>query len=263
MTRATTLRRSRWAHALLESGLLAALAFACLPTQLLPSPGLVEFTEFARVPVPGGHVNAAGGNYFHERVDLELETRLGPFAVGAVYNSSWGWTANVDVTYKNGSLRDATGASMALGSLPAGAASPGTHWVKLDATHVKTKGGLVHEFDATTGRLSAIRYASASYPRLRFAQTQLGAQWRTSAVEQCLNASACTPLFNLAYDANARLVRMDDHAGRTALFTYDTAGMLTSARDGLDVAKGWPGERYEYVGSFLAAITNSEGERLD
>lgn len=251
------------AHLLLSAAVLAAAVFACLPPQLSPSPGMRDLTSFARVPVPGGHVNAAGGNYFHERVDLALETRLGPFSIGAAYNSSGGWIASVDVTYRNGTLRDATGAVFVLTTVANGDAAPGSHWVKVDATRVKTKGGLLHEFDAATGRLLAIRWTSSAYPRLRFVQSQLAGVWRTTAVEQCTSASACAPVFALAYDASARLVRVDDRAGRSALFGYDAEGRLTSARDGLDVAKGWPGERYAYAGSFLASITSSEGERIE
>ncbi len=263
MIRATISGEARWSRAFLLCALGGALLFACVAAQLPPRAGLVDFTELTRVPVPTGHVNAAGGNFHHQRVDLSLETRLGPFAIGAVYDSASGWLASVDVTYKDQTLRDASGASLTLASLANGAAVPGTRWVKLDETQVKTKGGLVHEFDATTGRLLVQRYASASYPRLRFVQVRIGSQTRTRAVDQCTSATACTPLFTLAYDANARLVRVDDRAGRIALFTYDAAGKLASARDGLDVAKGWPGERYAYAGNFLAAITNSEGERVE
>jgi RHS repeat-associated protein len=219
--------------------------------------------ELARVAVPGGHVSAAGGNYFHARSDLSLDTRLGPFTLGAVYNSAWGWTFSLDATYKSGTLRDATGASIPLGTLVAGAAAPGTHWVKLDATRVKTKGGLVHEFDPVTGRLVATHWSSSPYPRLRFVQAQVGGQWRTSAVEQCTAASACAPVLALGYDANARLVRADDRAGRSARYAYDTGGRLAAAQDGLDVARGWPGERYTYAGGFLASITSAEGERIE
>ncbi len=263
MNRAATLGRFRWAHALFVSGVLGALAFACNSGPLAPRPGRVELTALARVPVPGGHVNAAGGNYFHERLDLALDTRLGPFALGAVYNSAWGWTFSVDVTYANGTLRDATGASLPLGALPDGAPAPGTHWVKLDATRVKTKGGLVHAFDAATGRLLAVHWASAAYPRLRFTQTQIAGAWRTRTVEQCTTASACTPVLALAYDASARLVRADDRAGRSAQYGWDGAGRLAFARGGLDVANGWAGERYAYANGFLASIVSSEDERIE
>jgi RHS repeat-associated protein len=263
MDRAATSSPARWAHAFFSAAVLAILAFACNSAPLAPRAGLFEFTAPSRVPVPGGHVNAGGGNYFHERVDLALDTRLGPFAIGAVYNSAWGWQWSVDASYKNGTLRDASAASVPMSSLAAGAAAPGTHWVKLDATRVKTKGGLVHEFDATSGRLLAIHWSSSSYPRLRFVQAQVAGQWRAAAVDQCTSATACSPVFTLSYDAGARLTRVDDRAGRRALFGYDAAGKLASARDGLDVAKGWPGERYTYAGNFLASITSSEGERVE
>lgn len=263
MQRAATSRLPRWTHALLSAALLATILFACNTAPLAPRAGLLEFMEYSRVPVPGGHVNAAGGNYFHELTALELDTRLGPFSIGAVYNSAGGWTWNVDASYQDGTLRDAAGTSLPLAALAAGDAVPGSHWVKLDATRVKTKGGLVHEFDAGTGRLLAVYWSSSAYPRLRFAQTQIAALWRTSAVEQCTSATACVPVFTLGYDAAARLVRVDDRAGRAALFGYDDGGKLSFARDGLDVAKDWPGERYTYGGDLLTSITSSEGERIE
>ena len=263
MDRAARALRTRWTEVLFVTAVLGAIAFACGPTQLAPLPGVVEFMAPARLAAPGGFVNAAGGNYFHERIDLELDTRLGPFSIGAVYNSSWGWTWSFDATFKNGTLRDSTGARTPMAALANGAAAPGTHWVKVDATRVKTKGGLLHEFDATTSRLITLRFTSSAYPRLRFNQQQIGAVWRTSGIDQCTSATACAPFFTLSYDAAARLTRIEDHAGRTALFSYDAQGRLVSARDGLDVAKDWPGERYEYAGAFVSAITNSEGERIE
>ncbi|MBM4384213.1 MAG: hypothetical protein FJ091_12725 [Deltaproteobacteria bacterium] len=264
MNLANSAWRSRWTHAFFGSlASLAAIGFACLPAQLAPAPGLSELTEIARVPVPGGHVNTAGGNYFHEGASLSLDTRLGEYSLGAVYNSAWGWTFGVDASYKHGNLRDASGARIPLSALADGAAAPGTHWVKLDATRVKTKGGLVHEFDPATGRIAATYWSSAPYPRLVFVPAQIGAVTRTARVEQCTSASACTLTFALTHDGAGRIVRIDDRALRSALFTYDASGRLASSRDGLDVAKQWPGERYEYAGNFLAAIVSSEGERVE
>lgn len=261
-------RRTRWSNAffaLATLGALAAIGFACLPAQLPPQPGVVELTEPARVAVPGGHVNAAGGSYIHEGAALSLDTRLGELSLGARYSSGWGWMFGSDVRIEQGYLRDATGARIALSALANGAAAPGTHWVKLDASRVKTKGGLVHELDPASGRLIAMYWSSAAYPRLVFVQMQIGAALRTTRVEQCTSASAsaCTLIFALGYDAAGRLERIDDRAGRSALFGYDATGRLAFSRDGLDVAKGWPGERYEYAGSFLSAIVSSEGERIE
>jgi RHS repeat-associated protein len=256
--------RPRWRHAFFAFlAASAAIGFACLPVQLAPAPGLVELSEAARVSVPGGHVNAAGGNYFHAGASLSLDTRLGEYSLGVVYNSAQGWTFGVDVSYQNGNLRDASGARIPLAALADGAAAPGTHWVKLDGTRAKTKGGLVHEFDPLTSRLAAMYWSSALYPRLRFVPVQLGGVTRTERIEQCTSASACTLAFALTHDGAGRIVRIDDRAGRSARFTYDASGRLSSSRDGLDVARGWPGERYEYVGNFLAAIVSSEGERIE
>ncbi|MEN8160794.1 MAG: RHS repeat-associated core domain-containing protein, partial [Myxococcota bacterium] len=75
------------------------------------------------------------------------------------------------------------------------------------------------------------------------------------------SATLCTPLFSLAYDGSGRLRDVVDRAGRRAEYVWDGLGRLVAARDALDVAQGWPGFRYEYVGTLLTALTNSEGER--
>lgn len=263
MNPATCAGAARWARFFFVSVLLGTLAFACVNTPLAPQPGVRASDELALIPVPGGAVNAAGGNFRFERRDLALDTRLGRLAIGAVYNSSGGWTWSFDLSYRNGSFRDESGASYALGSLANGAPVPGTRWVKLDATRLKTKGGLLYEFDAATGRLSAMRYSSAPYPILRFAQSQLGASWRTTAIEQCESASACTSLVALEYDASARISLARDFSGRVASFAHDSAGRLTQARDPHDLATGRPGARYEYAGSFLSASVDSDGERVE
>src|SRR5262245_43822182 len=64
-------------------------------TLLSPSPGLPRFQEPAALEVPGGIVNAAGGNLLLRRVDLSIDTKLGTLEIGAVYNSktrSWRWS---------------------------------------------------------------------------------------------------------------------------------------------------------------------------
>ena len=88
---------------------------------LAPNLGVVELTEPARVAVPGGHVNAAGGSYIHEGAALSLDTRLGELSLGARYSSGWGWMFGSDVRIEQGYLRDATGARIALSALADGA----------------------------------------------------------------------------------------------------------------------------------------------
>jgi RHS repeat-associated protein len=244
---------------------LAQLLLGCPPANppLLPSAGLPERRATNLVAVPGGFVDVAGGKLLVRRVDLELDTRLGREPLGAVYDSAAGaWRWSFDSRYDGASFVDETGASFAVGALAPGAALPGTVWVKLDAARIKTKGGLVHEYGA--GGLLAARYwASDPYPRLRYRAATVAGALRITAIEQCTSASACSAAFTLSYDGGGRLATIVDRAGRRAELAWDASGRLASARDALDVAKGWPGFRYGYVGNQLVSVTSSEGERTD
>ncbi|MCP4039108.1 MAG: hypothetical protein GY733_19370, partial [bacterium] len=50
-----------------------------------PRPGLLDAAQQLMVDVPGGQVNAYGGNLYIERKDLTLDTRVGQWTVGAVW----------------------------------------------------------------------------------------------------------------------------------------------------------------------------------
>jgi RHS repeat-associated protein len=244
---------------------LAQLLLGCPPANpaLPPAAGFSDRREPNLVAVPGGLVDVAGGKLLVSRTDLVLDTRIGREALGAVYDSAAGtWRWSFDSRYDGATFVDESGASFAVGGLAAGAAIPGTWWVKLDAARMATKGGLVHEYGA--GGLLAARYwASDPYPRIRLRAAGVAGAPRIVAIDQCTAEAACSALFTLDYDGAGRLVRITDRAGRRAEFAWDAAGRLASARDGLDVAKGWPGFRYTYAGTALASLTNSEGERVD
>ena len=60
------------------------------------------------------------------------------------------------MSYDGQNFLDDSGAVHDVSLLADGDAIPGTHWVKLDAQRVKTKGGLVHHFNADSHRLLAI-----------------------------------------------------------------------------------------------------------
>jgi RHS repeat-associated protein len=213
------------------------------------------------VAVPGGLVDVAGGNLLIERTDLVLDTRLGREVMGAIYDGASGrWRWSFESAYDGAIFTDASGARHTVATLPAGAAIPGTHWVKVDATRMKTKGGLVSEYGAS-GLLTARYWSSDPELRIEHRSTLLAGQLRITEIEQCSGSSPCSPLFDLAYDGSGRLVSVVDRAGRRAEYVWDGAGRLVAARDGLDVARGWPGFRYEYSGTLLTATTNSEGER--
>ena len=256
-------RRSR--RALAGWLALAQLLLGCPPANppLSAVAGLAERRELNLVAVPGGAVDVAGGKLLVRRIDLELDTRLGREALGAIYDSAaGGWRWSFESHYDGATFVDESGASFAVAALAPGAALPGTAWVKLDATRMKTKGGLVHEYGAG-GLLTARYWASDPYPRLRHRATTVAGALRVTAIEQCTSGSACSALFTLSYDANGRLTAIEDRAGRRAEFTWNASGRLTSARDALDIAKGWAGFRYEYLGVQLASLTNSEGERTE
>ncbi len=244
--------------------LLAALSSwgACLPERpLAPVPGFRDAARFGFVDVPGGRVDAAGGNLTIERLDLSLDTLLGTHEIRAVYNSSTGeWLWSFQLQYDGTRLVDATGAvhasiSPAAGRLTPDGTVPGTHWVRLDEDTVKTRGGLAHHFDAT-GRLSHIAWATLDYPRIEFTETR---------IRQCALPGSCTPLFDLALDASGRPTTITDaRTGRTASFGYDAFGRLVTAKSPMDVSQAGPGFRYEYgEGGLLTAVVRSEGERIE
>ena len=253
----------RWV-AIVQCVLLVATT-SCVPwAARKPEPGVLEYRVPLTFDLPGGRLDLAGGNFFHRRVDLSIDTLLGDLEMAATYNSSTGsWRWFFEMTYDGQTFVDATGAVHEVGLLADGAAIPGTHWVKVDSQQIKTKGGLLHHFDAFNHRLVALTGLDGVSPGLTFFLEWHGAGVRTQSVAQCRAQSSCLPVYSLEYDANSCVAAVEDRAGRRAEFENDADCRPTVARDGLDVAQGWPGRRYEYDGDLLSAITNSEGERLE
>lgn len=245
----------------------------CAPNPIDLEAGLPEFQELAALTVPGGgRVNVIGGNLLLARTDLTIDTQLGAFSVGATWNSAtreWRWSFD-GIKVASGVLTDESGYAMNFGALPNGAAVAGTQWVRVNlnacgALQIKTKGGLQHDFRCD-GRQLSMHWSSSYEPYLRWRHELVGdGRLRTTAIEQCLAAGGgCHPVYDFAYDASGRVSSITDRAGRTALSSYDASGRLVQARDGLDVAKGWPGARYEYAANGdLTSVTNSEGERVE
>ncbi len=238
------------------------LAGACgVPLVLASESGAPEYQEPGLVAVPGGFVNAAGGNLSIPRRDLSLDTLLGTFEIRARYDAASGaWLWNFQVSYDGARFADETGAVHAVAGLADGAPIPGTRFTRHDATAIRTRGGLLLQFGADH-RLDHLRFASLDYPRLRLLWSR-GAL----AISQCSLASACAPLFEIELGAGEQpLVASDARTGRRAEFEYDALGRLVTARSPVDVAAGVPGARYEYAGegSLLTALTSSEGERIE
>jgi RHS repeat-associated protein len=255
------------AGAVLATALLVACDLGSGSYRSLASatPGLPRFQAATAIAVPGGIVNAAGGNLLLRRVDLAIDTRLGALEIGAVYNSKtrrwlWSW----ELRYTPASFVDGSGAVYLFpGDLPDGTRIPGAVWVKLDASRIGSVGGLVYEF-ASDGRLAALRWESGAFPRLEYLAQTIAGEPRTSEIRQCGAPGSCAPVASIDRDAEGRVVRVSDRAGRAAEFGYDESGWLVVARDALDVERGLPGFRYEYGDDQrLLARTSSEGERIE
>lgn len=231
---------------------------------LAATPGASRFEEPGLVPVPGGWINAAGGNLLVRRVDLSLDTKLGAFEIGAAYNSKtrrWLWS--FDVHYDGTTFVDPSGARHEnLWAVADGTLVPGSVWIKLDAARMRSVGGLVHEFDAH-GRLAAVHWTSDPYPRLEHLTQEVAGAARTTEIRQCGAPGACAAVAHISYDAGGRVASIVDRAGRVADFAYDGNGWLVAARDAQDALRGLPGARYEYRDDQrLFAMTSSDGERL-
>jgi len=258
LSRGTVIHRgAAWAVlALLLTGLVS-----CLGSPPSPRDGVRDWEAHAQVAVPGGVVNAAGGTLVVTRLLLSVDTRLGPAAIGAVYHSASGsWLWSFDLRLLDGIFREPAGSVHDVSALPDGASVPGTEWVKLDAARMKTRGGLVHEFDGA-GRLAAVYWSSDPYPRLRHVAALVGESVRIVAIEQCSAPGACAPVYALDWDEAGRLAAVEDRAGRRAELAWDAAGRLAAARDAGDVAEGLPGDRYAYEGARITSLTTSDGER--
>ncbi len=232
----------------------AALAASCSPQPAAPRAGTSETRELGQIALPGGLVELAGGNLLLQRTDLVLETRLGPLAIGQVWNGADGlWRSSFDLRYADGVFVDAAGARYDVGALAPGPI-PGTSWTKLDATRLRTRGGQVYEF-GPDGRLVRRRRSDQPYPSIEF-RSSGGA---LDAIEQCVAEGDCRPLFTLTYEGGL-LSAIRDRAGREARFSYRD-GRLAVARGAFEVANGMPGVRYEYAPGELR-VTRSEGETV-
>ena len=207
-------------------------------------------------------MNTKGGNLLLSRLDLSLDTPLGSQEIRAVYNSTSGdWLWSFQMRYDGRRFVEPSGAvydpfAPESGVLTPNGTLPGTHWVRVDANTLKTKGGLAYHFDAQ-GALDYVSWATLDYPRITFTPQR---------VSQCLLATTCTPLFDLSLNGNGDPLQVTDaRTGRTASFSYDALGRLESARSPADVDLGRLGTRYEYetLGTLLTAAVNSEGERVE
>ncbi|MEE2662563.1 MAG: RHS repeat-associated core domain-containing protein [Myxococcota bacterium] len=247
---------------------LAAVVVGTSCGQAVPPPleGGFETTRAFDVDAFGVLVNTAGGNGRLHRTDWTIETRLGTYRLGAVYNSTSGsWHSSFEMTFDGTTFVDDSGAQHDVSPLLPGMAIPGTYWVYVGPASIKTKGGRLHEFGAS-GRLARTRWVSDAYPSIEYIESVVAGESRISSANECSTAGSCSTLFSAVRDpASGAVTSIIDRAGRTSAYSYDASGRLSSARDPLDTARGWPGFVYEYAGvsGRLSAFTSSEGERIE
>jgi len=243
---------------------VATLGGQCGDRALPPVAGLPAYQQGAVIAVPGGVVNAAGANLMVSRTDLELDCQLGSQRIGAVWNSAdrrWRWS--FDVSFSGGRLTDASGARYDASQLSPGDAIPGSNWAVLSATELRSKGGLVHRFDPVSGVLLEVRWASSPAPRLLFVRDPSRTGAPLVEIVQERVGGLQDRLLEVERDAAGHPIVLRDLAGREARFGYDAEGRLESARDPLDLERGWPGFRYAYEAGQLVSVENSEGERVE
>jgi RHS repeat-associated protein len=234
-----------------------------------PVPGLPEFQGLGVVAVPGGLYNVAGRNLMLQRADVSVDTRiLAGTAIGATYNSataSWHWS--YEMRFDGDTFVDHQGAVYDVATLADGAAVPGTYWVRVDGDTVKTKGGLVFDFDAQ-GQLQAEYWSSDPYPRYQYVRDPDFIELRECASE-ALPIEQCRLVFTIDLGPSGPTRILDEESmnvgiTRESLYAYDVLGRMKTARTPFEVDEGLPGTRYEYdSGGLLTARVDSEASRIE
>ncbi len=263
--------------------LVCAISFGCglesLPTitniqgEMVPPPrpGVASMFSGLMVPVPGGRVNASGGNLFLARRDMSVGTRVHEWAVGSAWNSAtgrWQWSFDLSLVEPRPGqpaiFTDATGYAAFLKGVEVGKRIPGTRWFAHSAKAVRSAGGLIHHFD-NEGWLARVHWASRAYPSIEFVRADVAGKSRVTRIDQCTSASTCSALYAMSFDGQGRIASITDHTGRYVLYGYaDESERLTSVQDPYDVQRGWAGTQYEYdEQGRLDAVVNSHGERVE
>ena len=153
------------------------------------------------LPVPGGSVSLATGNLAISRNDLSVETSSGPFAVGATYNSAdntWRWS--FDLTHDGHHFTDASGAWHDISHVGIGETIPGTRWVVVDGSTMRTKSGRTYAFEE--GALASIHWWRNPERRVSVHREVIAGESRVTTIGG----------FTLEYSSAGNLERIVDRA---------------------------------------------------
>ncbi len=234
----------------------------CDPSSALSvSAGAPEYQQLGQIAVPGGRVNAAGGNLQIARDEISVDALLGRHEIRAVYQSATGaWHWSFQSRWDGSVFVDPAGSPYAMALLADGAAVPGSVYRRVDAARVETRGGRVYHFGAA-GRLARVAWRGQEYPQTRY-------DWSPDrlAISSCSQAEACQPIFDIELDAEGRpLALLELRGGRRVEWHWDALGRLVEARGPLQAELGHSGHRYEYLAgtTLLSARISPDGERVE
>ena len=275
LRRASRLGYEYSTHALNLVLVWTMLFLGCMPLDSSPAPhsGVKEYQREAFAKVPGGVVNMNGGNLLIRWKAFVLPTGLQtPEIPEAFYNSASGeWLFGpFQMTYLDGIFTDFSGAVYDTTSVTDGEAIPGSSWIKVNSSTIMTKGQYVHEFNPD-GALARRLWLGQICPWIEYIPGFNGAGAATLDVKQhdCGGNLELRVYNRILYtvtfadpDRKYPVSIKDPVSGHEALLTWE-GGQLVAARDAQAVENGWPGFQYEYSGSNLTAMTNSEGERIE
>jgi RHS repeat-associated protein len=224
-------------------------------------------------PVRDGTVQLAGGNLMLQYTDDSVDTLLRvPATISRTFNSATGtWTFNFQTTFSNSIFVDPNGTVYDLFGKAPGPIS-GSIWTLMDGTHIRTRGGLVYQFDPTDGTLQRIYWLNSPTPYLRFTKSS----GVITNIDLCVALNnSCAAKFTIGY-ANGLVSTVTNNVISATAGTYSwqvTQGVpqLTLAKDAFEYSHSLPGTRFNYTqgqgscpsgAANCLAVQNSENETV-
>ena len=221
--------------------LLTSLMLSCeledmnryLRDTIYPSPGVKAYQQPAIQNLPLGiTVNAAGGNLMLTRKDMSVSTVLGEQAIVGTFNSSdLAWHYSFDLRIRDGFFIDGTGArhSLYLGN---GEQIPGTDYLKVNQTTLRTLGGLTHVFDED-GHLEKTYWGIDDGVRLEYKREHLTiCGGEGLAIDQCSEREGCA-------DRIYEICKLPDDPQPTLIFSSRHNGFVEYEVETFSQGRSW------------------------
>jgi len=215
----------------------------------VPTPGAADWMGYQLFPVRDGTIQLSGGNLMLQYTDDSVDTLLRiPATITRTFNSATGtWIFNFQTTFLNSIFVDPNGTRYDLTGEGPGAIS-GSIWTLMDSTHIRTRGGLVYQFDPTDGTLQQIYWLNSSTPYMRFTKTS----GVITNIDLCVALnSQCAAKFTINYSSGLVSTVTNNVVSATAA-TYSwqvTQGLsqITLAKNAFEYGHSLPGTRFTYT----------------